>query len=200
MASQSVRREQTRRVLLEAAATMFAERGIADSSVDAIALAADRTSGALYDHFGNKEGLLFALLESWVDDVAVVMSAELIGADTVLERMTALWRNISDPAIGDGRWIALEHELWSYAIRNPEALQRLAERYRVAWEGLEGLSGESSLSDHPGPALMGVLLGLEMMRRVDADAVPDSLAIEILCRVIANPSTHHTPTHQGALL
>ena len=31
---------------------------------------ADRTSGAIYDHFGGKEGLLFALLEGWVDDVA----------------------------------------------------------------------------------------------------------------------------------
>lgn len=203
MARQSVRRTQTRRVLLEAAAQMFAERGIADSSVDAIALAADRTSGALYDHFGSKEGLLFALLESWVDDVAVVLGAELEGADTLRERMTALWRNISSPTIGDGRWIALEHELWGYAIRNPDALQRLSERYRVAWDGLDQLSGDSTLAGRPGPAVLGVLLGLEMMRRVDPESVTDALAIDILSRIVAGPpgsAAQRSTIHYGDLL
>lgn len=203
MARQSVRRTQTRRVLLEAAAQMFAERGIADSSVDAIALAADRTSGALYDHFGSKEGLLFALLESWVDDVAVVLGAELEGAETLRERMTALWRNISSPTIGDGRWIALEHELWGYAIRHPDALQRLSERYRVAWDGLDQLSGDSTLAGRPGPAVLGVLLGLEMMRRVDPESVTDALAIEILSRIVAGPpgsAAQHSTIHHGDLL
>ena len=133
MATQGERRRQTRAALLDAAAARFAERGIADSTVDSIALAAGRTSGAIYDHFGSKEGVLFALLEGWVDDVAAVLSAELVNAATLPERMAALWRNISSPAVGSGRWIALEHELWSYAVRNPAAMERLAERYRAAW-------------------------------------------------------------------
>src|SRR4051812_21947157 len=119
MATQGERRQQTRTALLDAAAALFAERGVADSTVDAVAENAGRTSGALYDHFGSKEGLLFALLEGWVDDVAAVLSAELVNADPLPERMAALWRNISAPAVGNGRWITLEHELWSYAIRNP---------------------------------------------------------------------------------
>ena len=92
--------------------------GVEGASVDAIAEAADRTSGAVYDHFGGKEGLLFALLEGWVDDVAAVIGAELATATTLDERLAALWRNVVRPAAGDGRWIALEHELWSYAARN----------------------------------------------------------------------------------
>jgi len=35
-----------------------------------------------------------------------------------------------------------------------------------------------------GPALIGLLLGLEMMRRVDPDAVPDDVAIAALCSVV----------------
>ncbi len=186
MATQGERRRQTRTALLDAAAARFAERGIADSTVDSIALAAGRTSGAIYDHFGSKEGVLFALLEGWVDDVAAVLSAELVNAATLPERMAALWRNISSPAVGSGRWIALEHELWSYAVRNPAAMERLAERYRAAWAGLDELAaGESGESGAP---LLAVLLGLEMMRRVDPAAVPDSTAIATLCAVATAPS------------
>ena len=102
--------------------------------MDAIAEAADRTSGAVYDHFGSKDGLLFALLEGWVDDVAAVTGAELSTATTLEERMGVMWRNVVDPVVGDGRWIALEHELWSYATRNEEARRYLARRYRAVWD------------------------------------------------------------------
>src|SRR3546814_6995045 len=93
----------------------------------AIAERAERTSGAVYDHFGGKDGLLFALLESWVDDVAVVIVAELATATTIDERVASLWRNVSDPPTGGGRWLALEHELWSYARseEHPSELQSL---------------------------------------------------------------------------
>ena len=70
------------------------------SSIDAIAELAGRTSGAVYDHFGGKDGLLFALLESWVDDVSAVIGAELATATTLDERVAALWRNVVDPPAG----------------------------------------------------------------------------------------------------
>lgn len=204
MPTQKERREATRTALLDAGALLFAERGVADSSVDAIAEAAGRTSGALYDHFGSKEGLLFALLEGWVDDVAVVITAELVTTTSLPERMAALWRNVSDPAVGNGRWIALEHELWSYAAHNESARERLVERYREAFEGLDILSaqaGDTSIDDpidgtvdgtvdgavpqrEIGPAVLGLVLGLEMMRRVDPDAVSEELAVAALCGVV----------------
>jgi len=210
---------------MEAGALLFAERGVAESSVDAIAEAAGRTSGALYDHFGSKDGLLFALLESWVDDVAAVISAELVNTSTLSERMAALWHNVAEPAVGGGRWIALEHELWSYAARNPTAGQRLTDRYRIAWDGIDLLADDTipvgsmpvrttisspaddpahpaSLPiDHPGvtsgersatgPAVLGLLLGLEMMRRVDPDAVTDDQAVAALCGVVLSTSGPH---------
>lgn len=188
MSTQEVRRRETRAALLEAGARLFAARGVADASVDAIAREAGRTSGALYDHFGSKEGLLFALLESWVDDVTVTVAAELVTAATLEERMTALWRAMAAPPVGDGGWIALEHELWSYAARHEEARSHLAERYRAAWEGVnEGVAewGDPDIDPEVGPALIGVLLGLEMIHRVDPDAVTDEAAVAALCAVAA---------------
>ena len=194
MATQGERRAQTRQRLLDAAAELFAERGIEASSVDAIAERAERTSGAVYDHFDGKEGLLFALLEGWVDDVAVTIGAELATATSLDERLASLWRNVSDPPTGDGRWIALEHELWSYAARNEHARDHLARRYRAAWSGVdEAVATWDVSSDEQttrvGPALIGLLLGLEMMRRVDPAAVTDEMATAALRGVVAAATT-----------
>lgn len=183
MATQGERRAQTRTALLEAAAVLFAERGVDGASVDAIAEAAGRTSGAIYDHFGGKEGILFALLEGWVDDVAAVITAELATATTLEEHLATLWRNVAQPVAGGGRWIALEHELWSYAARNEPAREHLARRYQAAWDGVDtafaGTGGQ-----RVGPVVIGLLLGLEMMRRIDPGAVTDELAVEALRGVV----------------
>jgi AcrR family transcriptional regulator len=190
VATQGERRAETRTRLLDAAAELFASRGVEGSSIDAIAELAGRTSGAVYDHFGGKEGLLFALLEGWVDDVSAVIGAELAAATTLDERVAALWRNVVDPPAGDGRWIELEHELWSYAARNPEARRHLARRYRAAWNGVDGAAGEwVGAGASVGPAVIGLLLGLEMMRRVDPDAVTDELAVAALRGVMTSART-----------
>ena len=106
MATQGERRAETRQRLLDAAADLFAARGDRGlSSVDAIAERAERTSGADLRPLRRQGGLLFALLEGWVDDVAAVIAAELVAADTLDERLAALWRNVTDPPTGDGRWI-----------------------------------------------------------------------------------------------
>ena len=183
MASQERRRAETRARLLDAAADLFAERGIDASSIDAIAEAADRTSGALYDHFGGKEGLLFALLQRWLDDVAVVIDAEVATATTLDEVLAALWRNVASPPPGRERWIALEHELWSWAARHPSAGDHVARRYRAAWTAMEQAAARWQGADPvpgSGAAVTGALLGLAMMRRVDPAAVDDAMAVAVL--------------------
>ncbi len=182
MATQEERRAETRTRLLDAAAELFAERGIEASSIDAIAAVAGRTSGAVYDHFGGKDGLLRALLESWVDDVTSAIGAELDTATTLDDRLLALWRNVADPPAGGGRWIALEHELWSYAARHDEIRDYLARRYRAAWAGVEHAASDwiGAAAGRIGPSLIGLLMGLEMMRRVDPEAVSDDVALGAL--------------------
>src|SRR5271154_6402080 len=57
------RRQQTRDYLLQAAATVFTERGFYAASLDEVAAAAGFTKGAVYSNFKNKEDLFLALLE-----------------------------------------------------------------------------------------------------------------------------------------
>jgi AcrR family transcriptional regulator len=199
MATQGERRAETRQRLLDAAAELFASRGVEASSVDAIAERADRTSGAVYDHFGGKEGILFALLEGWVDDVAAVITAELVAADTLDDRLAALWRNIAHPPTGDGRWIHLEHELWSYAARDERARAHLARRYEAAWTSVDAAVGEWAAAEgrsapdrRVGAAVIGVLLGLEMMRRIDPTAIDDRTAVATLRGAVDAPVHQET--------
>ncbi|MFV0318348.1 MAG: TetR/AcrR family transcriptional regulator [Microthrixaceae bacterium] len=190
MATQAERRAETRGLLLDAAAELFAERGIDSTSIDAIADRAGRTSGAVYDHFGGKEGVLLALLDGWVDDVAAVVGAELITASSLRESLMVLWRNVTTPVAGGGQWIALEHELWTYAIRNEDAAGHLTARYRVAGEGIStALTRWTGGADTVGQVLIGMLLGLEMMRRVAPDSITDEAAVDALVRVVAETSS-----------
>jgi len=60
--------EDTRRRLLEAAVTEFAERGIAGARVDRIAAAASANKALIYSYFGNKEQLFDAAFHALVVD------------------------------------------------------------------------------------------------------------------------------------
>jgi AcrR family transcriptional regulator len=197
VATQGERRAETRQRLLMAAAELFAERGVDATSIDTIAERADRTSGALYAHFGGKDGVLLALLDTWVEELGAVIGAELTTATTLDERLAVLWRNVSAPVVGGDRWITLELELWTHAARSPDVRKHLNRRYRGAWRGIVQLAGEPGLDDDSsskpaaadiGPAVIGVLLGLELMRRVDPSTVTDSLAVASLRGVVEGVS------------
>lgn len=55
--------EQTRATLLATARKMFTERGYADTAMDELTAQAGLTRGALYHHFGDKQGLLAAVVQ-----------------------------------------------------------------------------------------------------------------------------------------
>ncbi|KML67928.1 TetR/AcrR family transcriptional regulator [Pectobacterium peruviense] len=55
--------EETRSILLATARKVFSERGYADTSMDDLTAQASLTRGALYHHFGDKKGLLAAVVE-----------------------------------------------------------------------------------------------------------------------------------------
>lgn len=54
--------EETRATLLATARRVFSERGYAETSMDDLTAQANLTRGALYHHFGDKKGLLIAVV------------------------------------------------------------------------------------------------------------------------------------------
>jgi AcrR family transcriptional regulator len=208
--TQAERKAETRRRLLDAAAQRFAAEGVEGVSVDAVAETAERTSGALYAHFGSKAGLLYALLDDWKNATATVISAELEVTDSLDGRLEAIWRNVADPPTeGAASWVLLEHELWLYAARHPAMADQLADRYREirsqmldpAEEWASEAGAEPTIAPDEVPTLViALLLGLEMQQRVDPDVVPDDLAVRglraLIAPAMADPTEAQDHTHR----
>jgi AcrR family transcriptional regulator len=188
--TQQERRADTRARLLQAATGLFAQQGIDGVSVDAVAAAASRTSGAVYDHFGSKHGLLLALLDDWSDALVAVITAEFEISRALEGRLAAVWENVCAHPSDDVRSLfLLEHELWLRAARDPRLASALKARTQKSNERVaRGLArweqeGRVDLGCKPEQAaglLNAMVLGLHMQFQADPDAVDRDVAIRAL--------------------
>jgi AcrR family transcriptional regulator len=188
--TQQQRRTTTRARLLQAAAELFAQQGIDGVSVDAVAAAASRTSGAVYDHFGSKHGLLLALLDDWSDALVAVVTAEFEISSALHDRLAAVWENVcAHPNEDVRRLFLLEHELWLRAARDTRLASALQARMRKSNDRVaRGLSkweqqGRIKLRSSPeqvAALLNALVLGLHMQFQADPAAMDRDVAIGAL--------------------
>ncbi|HWJ97172.1 MAG TPA: TetR/AcrR family transcriptional regulator [Acidimicrobiales bacterium] len=202
--TQEERRAETRGLLLSAAAELFAQKGFHATSAEAVATAADRTTGALYNHFGGKEGLLVGLLEQWVEQTIVDIGAAIEGETDLDGRFGALWDGVvrRDSESGDA-WLLLEFELWLHAVRDPELGAVGAQRFRVMRAGLAGGLEDWSQefgfelpapSDDLAAQVIALLLGAAFQYRLDPAAFPQPVVVSGLRRILGLPA----PVTSGA--
>lgn len=78
------RTAETRAALIEAARTLFIEKGYADTGTPEIVAAAKVTRGALYHHFADKADLFKAVIEREAELVAAQIENQSIDTDTPL--------------------------------------------------------------------------------------------------------------------
>lgn len=192
--TQEARRAETAARLLEAAADLFARQGFHGTSAEAVATAADRTTGALTDHFGNKSGLLVALLEQWISQTVADLT-DTLSTETDLDgRLGALWNGLirRDSETGDA-WLLLEFELWLHAVRDPEMGIVGAERFRLMRDGLAGGLVEWSTEfdfELPAPPtevatqMIALLIGLAFQYRMDPPSVANHTVAAGLRRLL----------------
>jgi len=77
--------EETRATLLATARKVFSEQGYADTSMDDLTAQAGLTRGALYHHFGDKKGLLTAVVEQIDAETDARLQAAFDRAETPWE-------------------------------------------------------------------------------------------------------------------
>lgn len=147
--------EETRATLLATAREVFSERGYADTSMDDLTAQAGLTRGALYHHFGDKKGLLAALVTQ--------LDAE----------MDARLQAISDTA--EDAWTGFRHRCRAYLemALEPE-IQRIVLR-----DARAVLSGASPEAQSQCIASMQRLLSELMQQGIVADADAQALALLI---------------------
>ncbi|HLH27927.1 MAG TPA: helix-turn-helix domain-containing protein, partial [Acidimicrobiales bacterium] len=180
--------------LLAAAADLFASHGVDAVSVDAVAEAAGRTSGAVYAHFGSKQGLLLALLESLKDSALALLLAEVAVSNSPEEQLRSVWQHASGAA--GGGWDLLQQELWLRAARDPDVAAVLAVRSAQAREysARQLAAWTRRVGAYPvaEPAELAVLVralvaGLAMQRRLEPGSVSDDLAVRGLAALVGLP-------------
>jgi AcrR family transcriptional regulator len=104
----------TRAALIAAGRTAFGEKGYAAASMDDLTAAAGLTRGALYHHFGDKKGLLMAVILQ-IDSEMAARLKEISAA------APDLWRGFVDENIGYVE-MALEPEIQRIVLRDGPAV------------------------------------------------------------------------------
>jgi AcrR family transcriptional regulator len=179
-------RRDGRAALLDAAAEVFAARGLRDASVDEVAERAGYSKGAVYWHFESKDDLFLALLEERIDQPMREMIGLLESAPPEQDMGPEASRRFTELLASQRELLLLEHEYWSQAARDPA----LHGRYRDRQARLRAALGKALITrlEHLGaPALelaggeamativMALAAGLARERLIDPDAVPDDL-------------------------
>jgi AcrR family transcriptional regulator len=179
------RDEQTRALLIEAAAPVFARNGLARTTAEDVAEAAGLTVDAVRTQFRSPEELLIAVLTSQAEQ-RVAEARWLVESSPTdrPEAAAALSRLLIAVADKDADTAALHAELWLRAQREPAVMDRLAEQGR-RFDGFlaEVVRARFARLDAgvpvPAEALATVLNslfeGMVQRRRADPDAVPDEL-------------------------
>jgi AcrR family transcriptional regulator len=120
---------RTRRRVLEAARTVFAERGFHGASLEAMAETAGLTKGAVYAHFTSKADLFLALQEERNADTLDFVRAAAAGIDTP-EQAARVLSDYWARRLRDGReWTLLLIEFWATACRDADVLERFRDQH-----------------------------------------------------------------------
>jgi AcrR family transcriptional regulator len=140
---------ETRGKLIAAARQAFGSVGYAAASMDDFTSAAGLTRGALYHHFGDKKGLLQAV----VDEIDAEMSARL---KAIAARAPNRWQAVVDEWIAYVE-MALEPEIQRILFRDAPAV--LGDQSQCLTASLAALKEEGLLIDADPEALARLING-----------------------------------------
>lgn len=133
-----VKRDEVRSRILEAAYSVFAERGYEGAGLERIAEAAGFSKGAVYSNFANKDELFFAMISARIDErLASVRKAEEAsappsrrGADAPKAMAKLAGMLLRELGEGDPVWQTMFIEFWLRCVRNDDLREKLAQRRR----------------------------------------------------------------------
>ena len=183
---QDLRSEATRRRLVAAARTLFAERGYPGVGTEEIVQAAGVTRGALYHQFRDKADLFAAVAETVQAEIAHQITAGA-QADGASDPMTALHAGVrrfleacADPAVE--RILLLDGP----AVLGWQAWRDLADRYGLGLlqHALQAAIDAGAITPQPVAPLAHVLIGALDECALYIARAPDPAAAREQCAAI----------------
>jgi AcrR family transcriptional regulator len=178
------RQEHTRRCLLDAAARVFARRGLTQASVDEVAADAGFTKGAVYANFGSKEELFLEMLDVRFARRLADMERAMSTDEPPEVHARVAGRDFVDFLSSDPDWQRLFFEAALHASRDGAFRGKLQEHYATMRARMADLLRARSQAggfdpgvpfDQLATMIFAMANGIGFEQFVEPDAVPDEL-------------------------
>jgi AcrR family transcriptional regulator len=177
-------KERTRERLLDAAAVVFARKGIDAASLDEVAEAAGYTKGAIYSNFASKTDLIAALMERRITRQAAAAEVDFAGA-TLEQGLRALDERARAEGEPERDWAILATEFFLHSMRDARAQAVMAEQYERARMLTAGMLAakyaEAGVATPLSPRDLAIIIeavgiGVTLQSLLDPESVPLELA------------------------
>lgn len=173
------RSAETRGMILDAAARLFANRGYGQTSVDSVIADAGLSKGAFYHHFVSKEALLAALLDDRQRRCAEQMQAAVTPASSLREAIDRLVAASFVTTEADADGVRLYFEFCLQATRDPAAQEVVAKSLaecRNVVAGMLKIAQPAAVrgdldADAAATLLVSLFDGIALHRAISPDAV-----------------------------
>jgi AcrR family transcriptional regulator len=181
--------ERNRGLLLDAARTVFLERGYAGATLEAIADEAGFSKGVVYSQFAGKADLFLALLDRRIADRAAE-NARLVAEHSGVDALRALLRVNAQRAAEAADWGRLLIEFRVVAARDVALNARYAQlharaRSAFAQAVTAALAYDGLVPVYPPETFAQLIFALDTGATLEHAADPGSLPVELLDDLIA---------------
>ncbi|MEV6218720.1 TetR/AcrR family transcriptional regulator [Nocardia sp. NPDC051833] len=183
-------KQQTRKLIIEAATAMFLEQGFRATSLVSVAARAGYTVGAVYSNFANKAALGTAVLdELYIGTVdRVIANFGELDAGNLPALLDSAEVELAD-VLGNLAWVRLELEVLA-ADPNEEALRaaiahrqaRMRQAIATAWRSSPALAGRLD-PELAALAFVGLAYGIGAQRAMDP-RIPAASLTDVLRALI----------------
>ncbi|MCK8669098.1 TetR/AcrR family transcriptional regulator [Pseudomonas azerbaijanoccidens] len=156
------RRAELKRDIFRKALTLFNEQGIEATTIEMIRAECDTSVGAIYHHFGNKEGLVAALFFTALDDQARLRDSYLADATTTREGVQALVHSYVDWVDSQPEWARFQYHARFAVTKGPlkdELAARNKTRNKALLEWLFNPGRQDELAGVPAELMLSLIIG-----------------------------------------
>jgi AcrR family transcriptional regulator len=119
------RAEETRRRIIDVAATMFARRGYAGTSLNELIKASDLTKGGFYFHFASKEALALAVLDHKKEQWAGRVMSAAMKETRAIDQCRAMAVGLCDLYEADPSFQAIGKLCYELIAKSPDLAPKL---------------------------------------------------------------------------
>lgn len=156
------RRAELKRAILRKALECFNSQGIEATTIEMIRVECQTSVGAIYHHFGNKEGLVAALFFAALEDQATLRDSYLAQAKTTQEWVYALVHSYVDWVDGQPDWARYQFHA-RFAVANgphkDELASRNKSRNKKFWEWFTDPGRREELKHLPAELIPSLIIG-----------------------------------------